>query len=86
MRLQVHTAQPLISVLADAANGMFGLLPDGDVYFVKPANTASCRIEVFTPKAASRYATAGIGGATRFTWTTGRTAPEWCEVARRQPP
>jgi hypothetical protein len=49
----------------DANNGWFGLLPNGDMYFVKTKNTGSGRVEAFTVTAASGYQS-GISSATRF--------------------
>ena len=60
----MSTAVPRFSP-GDADNGWFGLLPNGDVYFVKTKNTGSGRIEAFTATAASGYQT-GVSSATRF--------------------
>ncbi|WP_438008788.1 N-acetylmuramoyl-L-alanine amidase [Sorangium sp. So ce321] len=49
----------------DADNGTFGVLANGDVYFVKTRNTASGKIEVFTATRASNYAS-GLSVASRF--------------------
>jgi hypothetical protein len=48
--------------LSDADNGVFGLLPNGDLYYVKTRNTAGT-IEVHTATAASGYTSAGIDAA-----------------------
>ncbi|WP_437494943.1 N-acetylmuramoyl-L-alanine amidase [Sorangium sp. So ce1014] len=50
---------------AEAANGVFGMLPTSDLYFVKTKNTSSGKIEVLTATSASGY-TAGIHAVTRF--------------------
>jgi surface antigen len=49
----------------DGANGSFGMLGDGDVWFVKTRNAASGRIEAFTATATSGYGS-GLSTATRF--------------------
>jgi hypothetical protein len=43
----------------DADNGTFGMLPNGDVYFVKTKNTTSGKIEAFIATRASNY-TSGL--------------------------
>jgi hypothetical protein len=50
---------------AEAANGVFGMLPTSDVYFVKTRNTGSGKVEALTATSASGYA-AGPHVSTRF--------------------
>jgi hypothetical protein len=50
---------------AEAANGMFGMLPTSDIYFVKIRNTGSGKVEALTATSASGYA-AGVHVPTRF--------------------
>ena len=49
----------------DANNGTWGMLADGDVYFIKTRNTGSGTIEAFTATAASDYKS-GLATKTRF--------------------
>jgi rRNA maturation protein Nop10 len=62
---QAGVSSPTRFSPGDALNGRFGVLPDGDVYFVKTRNAASGTIEAFTATRASGYQT-GISSPTRF--------------------
>lgn len=60
---------PTRFAVGEADNGTFGMLPYGDVYFVKTRNTAA-RVEVFTATRSSNYAS-GLARATRFSLAEG---------------
>jgi hypothetical protein len=73
-RIEVHTATAASGYArgidtatrfsaTDAGAGLFGLLPNNDLYFMKTVNTGSGKIEIHTATAASGYAT-GISTAT----------------------
>jgi hypothetical protein len=50
----------------EAANGLFGMLPNNDLYFIKTKNTAAGKVEAFSASSGSWYQN-GIASPTRFT-------------------
>jgi hypothetical protein len=61
----LNTAVPRFSP-GDANNGWFGMLPNGDVFFVKTKNTGSGKVEAFTATAASGYSSGLNTAVPRF--------------------